>query len=253
MKAIIIGAGRGQRLMPHTADAPKCFAEVNGKRILDWGLEALRRAGITDVIFIGGYQIDRVRNAYPQFAYCHNQDWMQNNVLLSLMHAIEHMQDGFLCAYSDILYSSEIVQKLVESRDEITIGCDTAWRERYVDRTDHPESDGEKILADGRRVRAVNRTMPGEVARGEFIGVARFNSDGAKMLIDEFHRARRTYGQGPFQAAKSFQKAYLIDLLQEMIEKDIPIHLEETVGGYMEIDTNQDFQLARERWGKEYA
>ena len=40
MQAIIIGAGRGQRLMPTTADTPKCFAEVGGRRILDWALAA---------------------------------------------------------------------------------------------------------------------------------------------------------------------------------------------------------------------
>ena len=32
MKAIIIGAGRGRRLMPTTAETPKCFAEVRLKK-----------------------------------------------------------------------------------------------------------------------------------------------------------------------------------------------------------------------------
>ena len=45
-RAIIIGAGRGERLMPTTADAPKCFAEVGGRRILDWTVEALTSAGV---------------------------------------------------------------------------------------------------------------------------------------------------------------------------------------------------------------
>ena len=44
MRAIIIGAGRGRRLMPTTENAPKCFAEIRGKRILDWTLEALAPA-----------------------------------------------------------------------------------------------------------------------------------------------------------------------------------------------------------------
>ena len=52
MRAIIIGAGRGSRLMPTTADSPKCFAEVGGMRILDWALEAFRQNGVTDVAFI---------------------------------------------------------------------------------------------------------------------------------------------------------------------------------------------------------
>ena len=40
MRVIVIGAGRGRRLMPTTADTPKCFAEVGGRRLLDWALDA---------------------------------------------------------------------------------------------------------------------------------------------------------------------------------------------------------------------
>ena len=54
MRAIIIGAGRGQRLMPTTANAPKCFAEIRAKRILDWTVEALTAGGVTEICFIGG-------------------------------------------------------------------------------------------------------------------------------------------------------------------------------------------------------
>ena len=54
MKAIIIGAGRGIRLMPTTANTPKCFAEVKGRRILDWALAAFRANGLDDIVFIGG-------------------------------------------------------------------------------------------------------------------------------------------------------------------------------------------------------
>ena len=54
MQAIIIGAGRGQRLMPTTADTPKCFAEVNGRRIQ--GAQSLRSGdtitlGTSDIVF----------------------------------------------------------------------------------------------------------------------------------------------------------------------------------------------------------
>jgi len=55
MRVIIIGAGRGRRLMPTTADAPKCYAEVAGKRLLEWALEAFRANDLDDICFIGGY------------------------------------------------------------------------------------------------------------------------------------------------------------------------------------------------------
>src|SRR5207249_10840765 len=97
MKAIIIGAGRGQRLMPTTAETPKCYAEVQGRRLLDWALGAFAGAEITDVTFIGGYQIDRVRRDYPQLTFRHNSTWENNNILASLMHAEDLMGEGFIC------------------------------------------------------------------------------------------------------------------------------------------------------------
>ena len=249
MKAIIIGAGRGQRLMPHTADAPKCFAEVKGRRILDWGVEALASAGLTDVVFIGGYRIELVQEAYPHFTFCHNADWPNNNILESLMHAMDHMGDGFVCAYSDILYTPEIVQQLVKSPHDMTLVCDTDWRTRYVQRTEHPEDDGEKIKLDGdTRVAEINRTMPSEHAYGEYIGVARFTPKAAAKLRKHYEEARHAHGDGPFKAAKTFRKAYLIDLFQHMIDAGEEMHAMPTPGCYMEIDTNQDFQIAREEW-----
>ena len=111
MQAIIIGAGRGQRLMPTTADTPKCFAEVGGRRILDWTLAALRANGIDRIAFIGGYQIDKVRAAYPEFTFRHNADWANNNILASLFHAEDLMDGPFLCSYSDILFTPDVIRR----------------------------------------------------------------------------------------------------------------------------------------------
>src|SRR5215831_17348630 len=113
MRAIIIGAGRGIRLMPTTADTPKCFAEVGDRRILDWTLHAFAAHGINQIAFIGGYQIDKVRQAYPQFAFCHNEDWPKNNILASLFCAEKFMDEGFICCYSDVLFTPDVVGLLL--------------------------------------------------------------------------------------------------------------------------------------------
>ena len=65
--------------------------------------------------------------------------------------------------------------------------------------------------------------------------------------IDE---AERQYGGGLFREGRSFQKAYLIDLLAEMLEQGTPMEHEDTLGGYMEIDTLQDLSMS-EKWWKE--
>ena len=96
MRAIIIGAGRGSRLMPTTADTPKCFAEVAGQRMLDWAVDAFCQNGIKDITFIGGYRIEKVQQAYPEFTFRHNDNWANNNILASLMYAEDLMHEPFL-------------------------------------------------------------------------------------------------------------------------------------------------------------
>jgi len=78
--------------------------------------------------------------------------------------------------------------------------------------------NAEKLRADGSRVLEISRTIASEAAAGEFIGVMKLSSDGARVFTDAFDRAQRAYGGGQFREGRSFQKAYLLDLLQEMLE-----------------------------------
>lgn len=248
MQAIIIGAGRGQRLMPTTADTPKCFAEVGGRRILDWALDALRANGIDRIAFIGGYQIDRVRAAYPGLTFRHNADWANNNILASLFHAEDLMGGPFLCSYSDILFTPEVVRLALANADDMALVVDTDWKKRYEERTEHPPDDAEKVLVAGGVVTRVSRDIDTDLAHGEYIGVARFSAAGAATLREHYHRCRDAHAGQPFREARTFEKAYLIQLFQEMIEAGERFAHVDTHGGYIEIDTQQDFDYARRNW-----
>ena len=246
----MIGAGRGSRLGHNTDEIPKTLVPVMGRPMLDWILEALLSAGFTrkDVVFVCGYAEDVVRARYPEFTFVRNADWQNNNILLSLLCAREHFASGFVSTYADIVYDGEIVKQLVSSSADIALGCDTAWRRRYVARTEHPETDAEKLRAAGSRVLELSRTIDSEAADGEFIGVMKLNANGARSFTDAFDRAERLYGGGMFREGRTFRKAYLLDLLQEMLEAGTPMARENTPGGYMEIDTGQDLAMAQGWW-----
>lgn len=244
MNVIIIGAGRGNRIMPYSKDKPKSFTKVNGKSMLDRALEAFYQANLTNIHFIGGYLIDIVKNAYPHFTFYNNTDWQNNNILESLFYAEEAMEKGFISCYSDIVFTSEIVKKVSESPYDITVAMDTDWFERYKPRTQHPMEDGEKMLVDGEKVIRISRDIPNLKADGEFIGIAKFTPKGAKELIKYYYKAKKKFNGKPFRGASIFKKAYLIHLFQEMLENDVKIHHVDTHGGYFEIDTVQDLHLA---------
>jgi choline kinase len=248
MQAIVIGAGRGRRLMPTTADTPKCFAEVGGRRILDYALEAFRQNGVERICFIGGYQIDKVREAYPGLDFRHNRDWENNNILASLFHARDLMDQPFVCCYSDILFTPEPVGRLLKNQDDMAVIVDTHWLDRYEHRSEHPSDDAEKVTVENGRVTRIHREIAEHEAHGEYIGVAKFSAAGAARLAEHYDRCREEYSGRPFREAKSFEKAYLIHLFQEMIEAGERFAHVDTPGGYIEIDTQQDFDYARRHW-----
>ena len=248
MRAIIIGAGRGSRLMPTTADAPKCFAEVAERRILDWTIDAFRRAGIDDICFIGGYQIDKVRGDYPEFTFRHNDNWPNNNILASLFYAEDLMDDGFICCYSDCLHSAQSIASVAEADANISLVIDTAWLARFGERTEHPSDDAEKVTVHNGHVTRIHREVPEGDAYGEYVGVAKFSAAGAARLKDHYHRCRQSHAGQPWREAMVFEKAYLIHLFQEMLEAGEAMRHVDTPGGYIEIDTQQDFDYARQHW-----
>lgn len=251
MKAIIIGAGRGRRLGPLTEDVPKPLVPIVGRPMLESVLDALAAGGLSrdDTVFIRGYRGDVIEARYPELTYVANENWANNNILFSLLCAREHMDSGFVSTYADIVYRPEAIERVVASPHDITLVCDTDWRRRYVKRSEHPESDAEKLRAEGDRVTEISRRIPSEAAFGEFIGVMRLTPHGVEQFLAAFDDARARHAdEDAFWEGRTFAKAYLIDLLQQMVLAGVPIHCVGMHGGYMEIDTTQDAGLADEWW-----
>lgn len=234
--------------MPTTKDTPKCFAEVGGRRILDWIQRAFAENGIDRIRFIGGYQIDQIRQEYPSFTFRHNRDWQSNNILASLFYAEDLMDEPFICCYSDILFTPEVIRRVLASREDVSLVVDTEWLSRYESRSQHPTDDAEKVTAENGLVTRIHRDIDEQEAYGEFIGVAKFSAAGAARLRECYHRCRMQAKDGPFREAPVFEKAYLIHLLQEMIEEGEKVIHVDTPGEYVEIDTQEDFDYARQYW-----
>ena len=62
-RAIILAAGKGSRLLPLTADRPKCLIELNGRSLLEWQLDCLFEAGIAEMVVVTGFRPDLVEAA----------------------------------------------------------------------------------------------------------------------------------------------------------------------------------------------
>jgi choline kinase len=234
--------------MPTTANLPKCFAEVAGKKIIDWTLDAFRENDIDDICFIGGYRIDSVRKSYSELEFRHNENWANNNILASLFCAEDLMDEPFICCYSDILFTPKTIERLLTDDNDMALVVDTEWLVRYEHRSEHPSSDAEKVTARNGLITRVHREIEENEAYGEYIGVSKFSAEGARRLRRHYHRCREQFSGRPWREAPVFEKAYKIHLFQEMIEADEEMGHVDTPGGYIEIDTGQDFEYASKYW-----
>ncbi|MFC1942662.1 NTP transferase domain-containing protein [Chloroflexota bacterium] len=243
MKAIIVAAGPGSRLMPLTAEKPKCLLEIGGQTMLERTLSVLRNTGIDKIVVVRGYHSEMIN--FPGITYYQNSDFKNNNILKSLFYAEDEMDEDFVFSYSDIIYSKEIVQKLITSRADVGLITDVNWVQRYQGRDQHPISEAELVkVANGRIVKiGKEEVSPGE-AHGEFIGLAKFTREGARAMRAAYHRVKQIQPPAPFHHAASLDKAYLTDMLQELIEIGSVIENIDVEGGWIEIDTPQDLTEA---------
>ena len=62
MNAIILAAGKGERLHPLTENKPKCLVELFGKSLLQWQISAFHEFGIDDITVVSGYKSEEIHS-----------------------------------------------------------------------------------------------------------------------------------------------------------------------------------------------
>ena len=59
--AILLSAGQGSRMLPLTAERPKCLIEFSGRTLLEWQVEMLARGGVKHIDVVTGFMTDMGR------------------------------------------------------------------------------------------------------------------------------------------------------------------------------------------------
>lgn len=249
-KAIIIAAGPGSRLNPFTNDKPKCMLKIGDKIIMERQFEALRDCEIDDISVVRGYKKEMIN--FPGIKYYENTDYQNNNILKSLFYAEKEMGDAFIFSYSDILYTKDVVEKLLSTQRDINLVIDVDWAKQYENRIKHPVTEAELVQAEHNKIIRIGKNVGPQEAYGEFIGLALFSKKGAEILRKEYQRLVEKYKNRRdqrFQNADFFEKAYLTDMMQELIDRNYSVFNIDIKGNWMEIDTDEDLEKAEKQWG----
>ncbi|MCW5830395.1 MAG: phosphocholine cytidylyltransferase family protein [Deltaproteobacteria bacterium] len=184
MRAIILAAGQGTRLLPHTERTPKCLLDLNGTTVLEHQIRNCRRAGISDTVVVTGFQwqlveayVSRWRQnglARMRIETAYNPFFSTTNNLISLWSAQKYMDEDFITINGDNVFDWRILQRLKET-NKYPIHVTTAHKDAY-------DEDDMKVLLDGDRIQAINKGIPLDQADGESIGIMKFTGEGRERL-----------------------------------------------------------------------
>ena len=251
-KALIIAAGLGSRLKKHTENLPKCMLDFGGKTLLQRQLDSYKKCGIKDISLIRGYKKEKIN--YKGIRYFENKDYKENNILNSIFCAEKVINGNIIISYSDILFDHSVVQRTLESDHDISVVVDIDWRGYYVGRKDHPLSEAENVIFNSNNeVEKIGKINTGDQeVHGEFIGMIKLSNHGAEIFKEHFNRIKKIYWNKPFQRAKTFQKAYLTDFIQELVDIGIKVHCVIIESGWKEIDTVEDYKKALVGFNKKF-
>jgi L-glutamine-phosphate cytidylyltransferase len=233
MKALILAAGVGSRLRPHTNRVPKTLVPVNGKPIMGHILDALRAVRLDEIVIVTGYLsekiVDFTRSRKGNFCFVKNEHFKNSGNGYSLLKAKEQLDaSDFFKIDADLLFDADIATGLLEAPGDVRL---------TVEVKDNMCAEEMKIEID-RHGNIVNlsKEIPPQRALGESIGIEFCTVEGGKLLFEELES----------MMAAGLRQAYYEEAYARLARKDTHVTATRVMSGqrWIEIDDERDLRHA---------
>ena len=146
MKAIILAAGQGTRLKKYTENLPKGMLVFEGKTIIERQIELYRECGVEDIIVVRGFAADKIQ--YEGIQYYINKAYDKTNMVESFMTARTEFDGDVIVSYSDILFTKNMLQTMISSKDDFAVAVDKEWKKYWIMRYGRIDFDTESLKID---------------------------------------------------------------------------------------------------------
>lgn len=244
MKAIILSAGQGRRLLPFTERIPKCIVPVQGQPLIGWQIDVLQQCGIDQISVVVGYGADQVdkllaRTCDPRhIRTLYNPFFDSADNLISCWAARIEMEEDFLLLNGDTLFEAAVLERLLDApQHPVTLA---------VDCKEHYDDDDMKVIRAGERLVRVGKKLPLDEVNAESIGLMIFRGDGPRLFRETIERALRD--------AQALKQWYL-SLIDTMADRGVVWTRSIEGLGWAEVDCPADLDRATRKvaeWAAAY-
>lgn len=236
MQAVIMAAGKGERLGSLTQWVPKCLLEIGERSIIEQQCDALRRYNIRDIIIVVGYRAEIVKERLKDqgITFVSNPFYEMTNVLTSFWFAREKLRDDFIFLHGDTIFETPIFEEMLHTEGDVVLP---------VNFKDCEEEDM-KVVIKGSRILRITKEMSPQESDGEFIGIAKVRK---RVLSDLIEIVDDFMAKGEFNLF--FEAA-----IQKLIDRErFLITFTDTKDYFCsEIDFVEDLERARYEYKRSY-
>ncbi|MEO0972572.1 MAG: NTP transferase domain-containing protein [Pseudomonadota bacterium] len=189
LKAIILSAGQGRRLLPLTQRTPKCALDVAGQSALEWQLGQIAQTAIDEVVVMTGFQAPVVEAIVSRFhgvpvRTIHNPFYAACDNLGTCWLARPEMDRDFVIMNGDTLFEAAVLHRLLDAPPTHGITL-------CIDRKASYDDDDMKVVETQGTLRRVGKQLPGEPVNAESIGLMSFRHAGPQLFSDQLDRMMR--------------------------------------------------------------
>ena len=239
MKSIIIAAGSGRRIPEFSKLIPKSLIKINNKPLLKRQIDLMIKCKINKIAIVKGFKSNKIN--FKKIKYFYNKNYKKNEQLDSLFYAKEWFNDDVLITFSDIIYENSVIKKIIKSKHNFTIGIQKNWKKKYKNRFDHPVSQADKVFIKNNKVSDIGKKISEKKTNGEFLGIFKLSKNMCKTFVKEYKLLNKN---------KKTNKLQIHNFFQYLIKKNFNIKPTYVDGKYMEIDTYNDFTIARKMFNE---
>ncbi|OPX29230.1 MAG: hypothetical protein B1H06_01860 [Candidatus Cloacimonas sp. 4484_143] len=233
MKAIILAAGMGKRLLSVSGGLPKSMIKVGERSIIHNQIKSCNEIGIEKFVVVLGYKMELMQEHILEVVdekdviFIENPIYDKTNTLYSLYLARTTFDDDFIYFNADVLFKKELLQ---------IIAGDSEYSQLLLETKSCAEEEVKMIIDENNRILKIGKLLPIPKCAGEFIGIGRFKKD----ILPVFSKYLQ-FGVDNDQSNNYFE--YAVDLMaKDVVLKAIP-----TQGvPCIEIDFPEDLAKAQE-------
>lgn len=146
MRAIILAAGKGTRMLPLTKEIPKHIIPIAGKPFLWYVLENLKKAGITEFGIIVSYKQEQIKEFVRNFGF-ENVTLIEQKEPLGTGHALMQAREfagneKVLVVSGDNFYSADDIKQIMQKQTNMV----AAYKAENPSAYGVLVADGEKLV-----------------------------------------------------------------------------------------------------------